>query len=202
MENLDSLMGELLSSKITAVDLASGKKVTVDLNDHTISSSFSHRTPDNYIWDLLYLPQKVPGINVCRASELEIQHLLTIASSGHTRTPVNGYRFDQLFPDEAVAEFRGEDGLALPGLQINPAELDDGDYARIVVTATPDGSNYHSYTVKDQKRYIRFVLLPKFAIWLAGCFSTLCFYERTAEARRNAEANEFMRKLGETFASR
>lgn len=162
-----------------------------------VSRSFQTKAPQDYIWDLIYMPRTVPSLNVCQASEEEIQHLLLLARCQDTI--VRGYRFSELFPSEAVASFRDQEGRSLPGMRIINREKQDGCIERQIYQPIIMGD---PFTVGDQKCYILFHLIPKFSAWLADCFSGLCYYEREMMAQQHAEAEKFCQGLQDACADR
>lgn len=187
-------------SQVTVTDPASGQEVNVTLSHDVISLSFQTRTPDGHlvpedvIHDLIYLPKTCPAFNVCRASSEEIHHLLLLARCQDT--PVNGYRFEELFPSKAVMAFRDDKGKTLPGVRFLSADDETEDYLQLTTYQPSEPNAVTSrHIVNDQKRYLLCTVIPKFAAWLATCLSDLCIHEYRIMASSHLEGKQFCEDL-------
>lgn len=166
----------------------------------SISRSFMTRWPTDRIWDVLNMPRKITTIEMCSASDEEVQYLLSICRCTFAREPAP--QFGDLFPRKARrqyqddSDYRGRTLLEqsrlwyrqnLNGLMLNEAFTDDP-----LGTASDDDLT---------ELYLRLYAIPFFAAWLADCFSSTLFYAREAEAKQHAEAEAFVQEVHDAFAA-
>lgn len=207
MDDFSELRKEVFAGDgtITAVNLATSQKATIDLSKNVISRSFQTNDPLDRIWDIMYMPQKVDGRSLCLATEEEISYLLGLASCITTANPEK--YFSKLFPAKALVDFRDEHGASLR--EEAAIWYSNNDYYYFDGSLLSNSGLVLNFTTNPKVSdadacalYLRLFLLPRFSAWLASCFSTLCFYEREAEARRHAEGEAFCREVTEMFTQK
>jgi len=195
-----------------------------ELKRMNLGRSFDSKDPKDRIWDVLHLPQEVATLEVCRAKEAQIQYFLTLAKCTFSSIP--GQTFDDLFPREAILNYRDDKGKVLPQLQWTGSEP-----GRTMLRAPRDAvshscaattSSHHlSFTdparnkpgamimpasnitdydhINQSTLYLVLEALPRFAYWLASAFSDCLHYERAEVAKSQAEAKAFVAQITQGF---
>lgn len=193
----------------------------------SLGRSFETHDPVDRIWDVLHLPKTVTSLEVCRADETQIQYFLTIAKCSFSTLP--GETFDDLFPREAILNYREDNGNYLPQIQWMGSEP-----GRAVLRAPRDASGSRMPTASDHHLthhlyfagsarnkpgalivsasnvtgydyinqstlYLVLEALPRFAFWLAAAFSICLYYEREQVQKSHAEAQAFVAQIAQGF---